>query len=109
MPTFVEFDSPSGPIRIETKSAGTVTAVTSTQEGVVAKAERQLRDSLRTVAALANEFSATLASIEGCSSGEIEFGLEVSGKGTIYVVETAAQASFKVTLKFDLSTARDKR
>ena len=47
-----------------------------------------------------------MANVKGCSSAELEFGLEVSGKGTVYVVETSAQAAFKIKLTFDPSVVK---
>ena len=49
MPTLVQFDSPSGPILIEISPDSGVTAVTSTADGAVAKAQAHLRDSLQAV------------------------------------------------------------
>jgi hypothetical protein len=103
MSTLVEFQTPSGPVLIQTKADTPVTAVSSTADGLVVKAEQQLRDSLSAVIAIANEFAVMMTKVQSCSAGELEFGLEVSGKGTIYVVETTATAAFKVTLKFGTS------
>jgi Trypsin-co-occurring domain 1 len=34
---------------------------------------------------------------------ELEFGLSLSGKGNLYVVETTVEATFKVTLKLEFN------
>lgn len=36
---------------------------------------------------------------------ELEFGLSLSGKGNLYVVETTVEATFKVTLKLEFKQA----
>lgn len=40
------------------------------------------------------------------NKASVEFGLKVSGKGNIYVVESSAEASFKITLEWLPSTAK---
>jgi hypothetical protein len=106
MSTLVEFQTASGPILIQTKADVSVSAVSSTADGLVAKADRQLRDSLAAVTALANEFAGTLKGIESCSAAELKFGLDVSGKGNVFVVETTAKAAFEITLTFDIAAER---
>ncbi len=40
------------------------------------------------------------------NKASVEFGLKVSGKGNIYVVESSAEASFKITLEWLPSAAK---
>lgn len=40
------------------------------------------------------------------NKASVEFGLKVSGKGNIYVVESSAEASFKITLEWLPSTTK---
>ena len=103
MSTLIEFQTADGPILIESRSNVSVTAVASTADGLVAKADRHLRESLPVVVSMANEFAAALKNIQSCSAAELKFGLDVSGKGNIYVVETSAKAAFELTLKLDLA------
>ena len=52
-----------------------------------------LADSLKTTAKLTKLIK----------EAELEFGLSLSGKGNLYVVETTVEATFKVTLKLEFN------
>jgi C4-dicarboxylate transporter len=98
---------------IEVTAAGTpVVVAVTTGEGDVApvglddaveKVESSLRENFEVIARIAEDFVAAVSATASKVTGaELEFSLEMSGKGTIYVVETTGKATFKVKLTLKL-------
>jgi hypothetical protein len=99
MPKLVELQSEGESVLIMTRAPGENVVAVGNLEDVIAKVEVSLRDQFKVIRRIANEFAAVIQG-EGSpiASAEIEFGLEATGKGTIYVVETTGTATFKVKL-----------
>jgi hypothetical protein len=99
VPKLVEYQAEGDPVLVLTKAPGEDVVAVGNLEDAIAKVEVSLRDQFRVIRRIADEFAAVIQG-EGSpvDSAEIEFGLEASGKGTIYVVETTGTATFKVKL-----------
>ena len=97
MPKLVEYRAEGDPVLIVAKTPGVVPV--GNLEDAIVQVEVTLRDQFKVIRRIADEFAATIQG-DGSpvTSAELEFGLEVSGKGTIYVVETTGTATFKVKL-----------
>src|ERR1700730_14391992 len=68
-------------------------------EDAVDSVHASLSDSFRVISQIADEFVTALqGTVSKIASAELEFGLEATGKGNIFVVETTAKANFKVKL-----------
>lgn len=80
-----------------------VTPVTSIDDKInqVADTLESKFDVIRGIAVdLANSLKSAANQIK---EAELEFGLSLSGKGNLYVVETTVEATFKVTLKLEFT------
>jgi hypothetical protein len=82
-----------------------VSAVTNIDEKI-----NQVADTLQSKFAVIRGIAEDLAeSLKSSASqikvAELEFGLSLSGKGNLYVVETTVEATFKVTLTMDFTQA----
>lgn len=72
---------------------------TSRLDDAVVKLSEQLEDKAQVIGHLAETVMAAVKSrIKGAESIELEFGISFTLKGTIYVVESSAEATFKVKL-----------
>jgi hypothetical protein len=97
MPKLLEFDVDGGTALFEAPAgAGEITAVSKTGE-VVEKISRSLGELLGIVGIIAKGFSEAIkdAPVE---TANLEFGLQFTAKGRLYVVDLAAQSAIKVTL-----------
>jgi hypothetical protein len=93
----LELDTPSGTILVEIPVAeGEVSAVSRTGE-VVEKIAKSMGEVLGVVAGIAHGFHDAIKD-SPVESAQLEFGLQFSVSGRLYVVETAAQSAIKVTL-----------
>jgi hypothetical protein len=103
MAKLMAFETPYGTVNIATRrGAAGVTAV-GVVDDTIEKAGRSLDEMLTIVTGFSEAVRAALARAEHPpAEASVEFGLEISGKGTIYVVETEATASIKVTLTYKL-------
>ena len=103
MSKLIEYQASDGPVLIAVRSGEADVTPVANLEDTIEKAAGHLRNSFQTVRRIADDFVDSLR--EGASkvsSAELEFGLDLTGKGTIYVVETTAAAAFKVKLTLDL-------
>jgi hypothetical protein len=97
MPKLFEFESGEGAVLIQAPTApGEVAAVGRAGE-VVAKMATSVGEVLGIVSGIAQGFSDALrdAPVE---SAELEFGLQVTAKGRLYIVESEAQGAIRVQL-----------
>jgi hypothetical protein len=97
MPKLFEFESGEGTVLIQAPTPpGEVAAVGRAGE-VVDKVAASIGEVLGVVSGIARGFSDALkdAPVE---SAELEFGLQVTAKGRLYVVETEAQGAIRVQL-----------
>jgi Trypsin-co-occurring domain 1 len=103
MGKLLRFDSSSGPITIGIGTSQDITAVGGL-DSVIEKAEQSFDGVLRMVGAIAESFAENVSKTSA-ETAELEFGLQFTGKGTLFVVESQAQASLRVTLKFRTGAA----
>jgi hypothetical protein len=99
----LEFETASGPVVIAIGSTQDIGAAGGL-DGALEKTERSFEGALRMIEAVANSLASTLARTSA-DSAQVEFGLQFTGKGTLFVVESEAQASLKVTLSFKVAAA----
>jgi hypothetical protein len=65
-----------------------------------------LQSKFEVIRGIAVDLANSLQSAENLiNEAELEFGLSLSGKGNLYVVETTVEATFKVTLKLEFKQA----
>jgi len=103
MAKLIEYPTKDGSVLIAVTRGGADVTPVANLEDTIQKAAQNLRDSFQIIRRIADDFVASLqAGVSAVTSAELEFGLDLTGKGTIYVVETTAQASFKVKLVLDL-------
>ncbi len=97
MPKLLELDIPGGSVLFEVPAAGTEVAAVSKTGEVVEKIAKSLGEVLGVVGGIAVGFHEAIkdAPVE---SAQLEFGLQFSAKGRLYVVDVAAQSAIKVTL-----------
>lgn len=103
MAQLVEFAIPGGTLKIAARTPEDSISPVGVVEDAIAKAQEGLEKSMATVTYLCDAAYAALASAKNKpDSAEVEFGLQITAKGTIYVVETQAEASItiKATYKF---------
>jgi hypothetical protein len=62
-----------------------------------------LQSKFEVIRGIALDLANALKSTNQIKEAELEFGLSLSGKGNLYVVETTVEATFKVTLKLELT------
>jgi Trypsin-co-occurring domain 1 len=97
VPRLLELNASGGTILVEIPVAdGEVSPVSKTGE-VVEKIAKSMGEVLGVVAGIASGFHDAIkdAPVE---SAQLEFGLQFSVSGRLYVVETAAESAIKVTL-----------
>lgn len=103
MAIMVEYKTDKGPVLFEVSSAETNVRGVSVVDGVIG-ATQKLEDAIRQqVTAFAD---ATYTALKGLGDklekAELELGLSVTGKGSVYFVQAEANASVKVKLIFNL-------
>jgi hypothetical protein len=82
-----------------------VTPVTNIDEKIK-DATETLQSKFEVIRGIAVDLSNSLNSTANhIKEAELEFGLSLSGKGNLYVVETTVEATFKVTLKLEFNQA----
>jgi hypothetical protein len=97
MPKLLELDVAGGTVLFEVPATGAeVSAVSRTGE-VVEKIGKSLGEVLGVVGGIALGFHEAIkdAPVE---TAQLEFGLQFSAKGRLYVVDAEAQSAIKVTL-----------
>lgn len=97
MPKLLEFDAPGGTALFAVPAGtGEIAAVSKAGE-VVEKVSKSLGEVLGIVGSIAEGFSDAIkdAPVE---QAELEFGLQFSAKGRLYVVDLSAQSAIKVKL-----------
>lgn len=95
----LKFDTDEGEVLIATPAQPGMVSPTGKLEDSIAAIQASLGEALGVVAAIGKSFQGNLADA-GADNAELEFGLQFTTKGTIYVVEAEGAASLKVKLKF---------
>jgi Trypsin-co-occurring domain 1 len=82
-----------------------VSPVTNIDEKINQAADT-LQSKFEVIRGIAEDLAGSLRSSSSqIKEAELEFGLSLSGKGNLYVVETTVEATFKVTLKMEFTPA----
>lgn len=103
MKKIIELEAGHGTLLIQStdESEADLVSGTGILDDVIEKVSDTLSSRFRVITNLANSFVETLdQSGRAFDSAEFEFGLSLTGKGTIYVVQTEAEATFKVKLTY---------
>jgi hypothetical protein len=105
MPRLLELDAPGGTILVEVPAAEGEIAAASRAGEVVQKIAKSMGEVLGVVASVARGFHEAIedAPVE---SAQLEFGLQFTVSGRLYVIDTAAQSAIKVTLSVAPNTAK---
>jgi hypothetical protein len=96
MTKLLQFDGET-PILIQAPATPDDVAPISRAGDVVQKINESMAGVLGIVSGIAHDFSAALADAP-VESAELEFGLQVTAKGKLYVVESEAQGAIRVQL-----------
>jgi hypothetical protein len=98
MPKLFEIESEQGTIYIEAPgSADEIEAIGRGRE-VVERVNRSIGDVLGMVSSVAHGFADSLADAP-VESAELEFSLQFTAKGSIYIAEAESQGAIRVMLK----------
>jgi len=101
MKQLINLSTPDGEVLFETSIELEGVRPAGKIGDVIKTAESSLQASLKIVTALSSAIQKSISELGNMlESAEVEFGLKVGGKGSMYVVETSAEASIKVTLSF---------
>jgi hypothetical protein len=96
-----------GDVFIAARTPEDAVSAVGVRENALAKVDESLDDALVLVTRIARSFQRALADVD-VESAEIELGLQFTGKGRLYVVESELQAAMTVRLTLrpgDASTA----
>ena len=97
MPKLLELDVPGGTVLFEAPAgAAEIAAVSKTGE-VVEKISNSLGEVLGIVGGIAQGFHDAIKDAP-VQSAQVEFGLQFTAKGRLYVVDLEAQSAIRVTL-----------
>jgi hypothetical protein len=103
MPKLLELDAAEGTVLFQVQAGeADVTPVSKTGE-VIEKIAKSLGEVLGVVGGIAEGFHDAIkdAPVE---TAQLEFGLQFTAKGRLYVVDLAAQGAIKVTLTVNCGT-----
>jgi len=96
MPRLFEFEGADGTIYIEAPTRGDIEPVGRGRE-IVENVNKSIGEVLGMVSGVASGFAAALADAP-VESAELEFSLQFTAKGKLYIVETEAQGAIRVQL-----------
>jgi Trypsin-co-occurring domain 1 len=97
MPKLLEFEGDNEKILIAVPTPGDEIEAIGRLDDTIEQVGKSMADILGMVAGVARGFHTTLRSAP-VDQAEVELGLQVTGKGRIYIVETEAQAAIRVKL-----------
>ena len=100
MATLIQFDAGTTAVLIDvTPMSGGVQAA-GALDAVVKKAEVSFDEALKVAGSVARSFQRVVDEF-GIQQAELEVGFQFTGKGTIYLVQSEAQAALKVKITFE--------
>jgi hypothetical protein len=99
MSKLLEFETEHGIVAIAVREAGESAQAAGFLDNVATKAKESLPQVLEMLKGLASSFEHAIADTS-VESAELEVGLDFTGKGSIYLVASEAQAAFKAKLTF---------
>ena len=94
----VELTAGDGSVLIEVSSSDDAIVPVNAVGETIAKLETSLVDRLHGILRIADVFRDELKRLKDLEKAEIEFGFGITAKGSLYVVETGTDATFKVKL-----------
>ena len=101
MPKIISIEGPQGPIQFAARASGESISAVGVLDDRVVKVETSLEKVFSTARSIGDAaYAAFSASETPPKSYEVEFGLEFTARGNIYVVESKAAATIKVKLAF---------
>lgn len=95
----LRFETETGEVLIEATAPDSLVAATGQLEDTLETVEKSLTEALRVVTGVSESFRKVFDGLSA-ETAELELGLQVTAKGSIYVVETTGVASLKVKLSF---------
>lgn len=95
----LKFNTDAGEVLIAAPAPPGMVSPTGKLEDSIEAIQKSFDEALRVVTAIGKSFQSNLANT-GADGAELEFGLQFTAKGTIYVVEAQGAATLKVTLTF---------
>lgn len=97
MPKLLELDVPGGTVLFEVPAKGSEIGAVSRTGNVVEKIAKSMGEVLGVVGGIAKGFHDAIqdAPVE---TAQLEFGMQFSASGRLYVVDVGAQSAIKVTL-----------
>lgn len=107
MPSLVEFQiDGSDSILVEVEGAPSAGLVPVADTDVAGKSTRTFEEAVRGLAPITNAIFAALGKVASPPSEiAVELGFKLSGKGTLILCSTEAEANFKATLKWAAAVA----
>jgi hypothetical protein len=97
----IEVSSPEGTVLVEVRAAAGSINPTASLDDTVEKVGASVDEAFEVVERVVAAFQKRVKQLgESLTEAEIELGLGFTGKGSVYVVEAEAEATFKITLKF---------
>jgi len=99
MATLLQLDSSSGTVLVDITPGGAIQGATGA-EAVLKKAEATFDHALQTAKSVAMAFKKAMEGT-GPQQIELELGFQFTGKGSLYLVQSEAQAAIKMKFVFN--------
>ena len=96
----LEFTQDGRQVLVSAENDGPDIEPTLSLDDAVTKVTESLEKKFDSVVALGEAFGAALSKLNDVNTAELEIGLNFTGKGSVYVVETTGEASLKVKIQF---------
>jgi hypothetical protein len=104
MPKLVAIQASHGEIRIAVPKTGEGITAVGVLDDAVESVRGSLDEAFATASSMGDAFASALKKATSQpSAAELEFGLQFTAKGTVYVVGAEATASIKVKVTYKLS------
>lgn len=104
MPKLLSFPVEGGSVMIAVRTPDDDVTPVGVLEDTVEKVNIALDESFEIIAGVAHTFQKSMKHVgKAVKEAELEFGVQFTTKGSIYIVEAEGQASFKVKLTFEPS------
>jgi len=100
MKQLIEVPASEGSILVQVTSTEEVVRPVGALDDAIEKTTKSLNEGLDTIIAIARDFQQKVLALPTLHSAEIEFGLALTAKGSIYVVETTGESTLNVKLTF---------
>lgn len=103
MNKLIEVSSPDGTVLVAVRAAAGSINPTASLDETIERVGASVDEAFAVVERVVSSFTSHVKKFgESLTEAEIEMGLAFTAKGSVYVVEAEAAATFKVTLKFKL-------